>query len=72
LLTSIHSSIAPATLAITDTTIPPFSFPAVTRKKFTIDFDGGRLASDGGVTLQDQSAFERNRPNAGKLINSKL
>lgn len=34
-----------------DTTILPFSFPAVSRKKVTADFDGGRLTSDGGVML---------------------
>ena len=34
-----------------DTTILPFSFPAVGRKKLTADFDGGRLTSDGGVML---------------------
>ena len=36
---------------MTDTTIPPFAFPAVARKKITADFDGGRLTSDGGVML---------------------
>src|SRR5262245_1964400 len=36
---------------MTDDTIPPFSFPAVARKKITADFDGGRLTSDGGVML---------------------
>ena len=36
---------------MTDTTIPPFWFPAVSRKKVTADFDGGRLTSDGGVML---------------------
>ncbi len=36
---------------MTDTTIPPFAFPAVARKKVTADFDGGRLTSDGGVML---------------------
>ena len=36
---------------MTNTTIPPFSFPAVARKKVTADFDGGRLTSDGGVML---------------------
>lgn len=36
---------------MTDTTILPFSFPAVSRKKVTADFDGGRLTSDGGVML---------------------
>jgi hypothetical protein len=36
---------------MTDTTILPFSFPAVGRKKLTADFDDGRLTSDGGVML---------------------
>jgi hypothetical protein len=36
---------------MTDNTILPFSFPAVSRKKITADFDGGRLTSDGGVML---------------------
>jgi len=36
---------------MTNTTIPPFSFPAISRKKVTADFDGGRLTSDGGVML---------------------
>ena len=36
---------------MTDTSIPPFAFPAVARKKVTADFDGGRLTSDGGVML---------------------
>jgi hypothetical protein len=31
--------------------IPPFSFPAVARKKITAAFDGGRLTSNGGVML---------------------
>ena len=36
---------------MTDNTILPFSFPAVSRKKITAAFDGGRLTSDGGVML---------------------
>src|SRR5512137_2276510 len=36
---------------MTDTSILPFSFPAVARKIVTADFDGGRLTSDGGVML---------------------
>jgi hypothetical protein len=36
---------------MSDTTILPFSFPAVGRKKITAAFDGGRLTSDGGVML---------------------
>jgi hypothetical protein len=34
-----------------DTTTLPFPFPAVSRKKITAAFDGGRLTSDGGVLL---------------------
>ena len=34
-----------------DDTIAAFSFPAVSRKKVTAAFDGGRLTSDGGVML---------------------
>jgi Transposase DDE domain group 1 len=33
-----------------DTTLP-FHFPAIGRKKLTAAFDGGRITSDGGVTL---------------------
>src|SRR5437867_3221641 len=40
-----------ATLAMTDDTILPFSFPAASRKKITAAFDGGRLTSNGGVML---------------------
>src|SRR6266498_2157513 len=40
-----------ATLAMTDDTILPFSFPAVSRKNITAAFDGGRLTSNGGVML---------------------
>src|SRR5258708_29843688 len=36
---------------MTDDTMLPFSFPAVSRKKITAAFDGGRLTSDGGVML---------------------
>jgi len=36
---------------MTDDTILPFSFPAVSRKKVTAAFDGGRLSSDSGVML---------------------
>jgi hypothetical protein len=42
---------APATAAMTDDTIPLFSFPAVQGKKVTAAFDGGRMSSDGGVML---------------------
>jgi hypothetical protein len=37
--------------AMTDNTIPAFSFPAVEGKKVTAAFDGGRITSDGGVML---------------------
>jgi hypothetical protein len=36
---------------MTDDTFLPFSFPAVSRKKVTAAFDGGRITSDGGVML---------------------
>ncbi len=36
---------------MTNDTILPFWFPAVSRKKITAAFDGGRLTSDGGVML---------------------
>ena len=32
-------------------TVSPFGFPAIRRKKVTAGFDGGRLTSDGGVML---------------------
>jgi hypothetical protein len=34
-----------------DDSLLPFSFPAVSRKKVTAAFDGGRITSDGGVLL---------------------
>ena len=36
---------------MSDDTIPPFSFPAVGRKKLVAAFDGGRITADGGVLL---------------------
>lgn len=36
---------------MTDDTSLPFSCPAVSRKKITASFDGGKLTSDGGVML---------------------
>lgn len=39
------------------TTVEPFCFPAIGRKKLTAAFDGGRLTSDGGVMLL--AAIER-------------
>lgn len=36
---------------MSDDTIEPFGFPAVSRKKITAAFDGGRITSDGGVML---------------------
>ena len=43
--------LAPATSAMIDDNLLPFSFPAVARKKVTAAFDGGRISSDGGVML---------------------
>jgi hypothetical protein len=43
--------IEPATPAMTDDRLLPFSFPAIRGKKLTAAFDGGRLSSDGGVML---------------------
>jgi hypothetical protein len=40
-----------ATRAMTEDTSLPFSFPAVSRKKITAAFDGGRITSDAGVML---------------------
>lgn len=34
-----------------DDSLPPFGFPAVGRKKIIGAFDGGRIASDGGMML---------------------
>jgi hypothetical protein len=50
---------------MTDDTLPPFSFPAVGRKKITAAFDGGRITSDGGVMLL--AAAERRLKLAVKL-----
>ncbi len=50
---------------MTDDTLPPFSFPAVGRKKITAAFDGGRITSDGGVMLL--AAAERRLKLAEKL-----
>ena len=36
---------------MTDDSLPPFLFPAVSRKKVTAAFDGGRISTDGGVLL---------------------
>ena len=36
---------------MTDDTMLPFALPAVSRKKVTAAFDGGRITSDGGVVL---------------------
>ena len=36
---------------MSDDTVAPFLFPAISRKKVTAAFDGGRLTSDGGVML---------------------
>ena len=44
-----------ATAAMTDDTIPLFSFPTVGGKKITAAFDGGRMSSDGGVLLHSMA-----------------
>ena len=36
---------------MTENSLLPFSLPAVSRKKVTAAFDGGRITSDGGVVL---------------------
>ena len=36
---------------MSDDTVEPFLFPAISRKKVTAAFDGGRITSDGGVLL---------------------
>jgi hypothetical protein len=41
---------------MTDDSLLPFSFPAVSSKKVTAAFDGGRISSDGGVMLLAQAA----------------
>ena len=50
---------------MSDDTIEPFGFPAVSRKKVTAAFDGGRITSDGGVMLL--AAAERRLGVAGRL-----
>ena len=40
---------------MSDDSAPSFSFPAVSRKKVTAAFDGGRISSDGGVMLLAQA-----------------
>ena len=55
----------PATPAMTDDSPLSFSLPAVSRKKVTAAFDGGRLSSDSGVILL--SLAERRRAVARTL-----
>ena len=50
---------------MSDDTIEPFGFPAVSRKKVTAAFDSGRITSDGGVMLL--AAAERHLGVAGRL-----
>ena len=50
---------------MTDDSPLPFSLPAVSRKKVTASFDGGRLSSDSGVILL--SLAERRRAVARTL-----
>ena len=40
---------------MSDDSAPSFFFPAVSRKKITAAFDGGRISSDGGVMLLAQA-----------------
>ena len=40
-----------ATAAMIDDMLLPFDLPAVQRKKLTIDFEGGKSASDGSLLL---------------------
>src|SRR5215471_10569914 len=54
-----------ATPAMTDDSPLAFSLPAISRKKVTAAFDGGRLSSDSGVTLL--ALAERRRAVAGTL-----
>ena len=56
---------SPATPAMTDDSPLTFSLPAVSRKKVTAAFDGGRLSSDSGVILL--SLAERRRAVARTL-----
>jgi hypothetical protein len=58
-------TIAPATAAMTDDTIPLFSLPALLGKKVPAAFDGGRMSSDGGVMLL--SLAERRLGACGRL-----
>jgi hypothetical protein len=59
------SPIEVASPAVTDDTLLPFSFPAVARKQVTAAFDGGRVTSDGGVSLL--AAAERRLGISAKL-----
>jgi hypothetical protein len=43
--------LTPATFAMTDDNLLPFSSPAVARKKVTIAFDRGGIRSVGSITL---------------------
>jgi len=60
-----RTSNSPATPAMTDDSPLTFSLPAVSRKKVTAAFDGGRLSSDSGVILL--SLAERRRAVARTL-----
>ena len=60
-----RASNSPATPAMTDDSPLTFSLPAVSRKKVTAAFDGGRLSSDSGVILL--SLAERRRAVARTL-----
>ena len=53
---------------MSDDSLLPFSLPAVSRKKVSAAFDGGRISSDGGVLLLAQAA--QRLEIAGKLASA--
>ena len=63
--TNLRTSSRTATSAMIEDTPPTFSLPAVSRKKVTAAFDGGRLSSDSGVMLL--ALAERRRTLASTL-----
>src|SRR5271167_2857437 len=63
--TNLRTSSRTAISAMIEDTPPAFSLPAVSRKKVTAAFDGGRLSSDGGVMLL--ALAERRRTLASTL-----
>ena len=55
--TNLRTSSRTATSAMTEDSPPAFSLPAVSRKKVTAAFDGGRLSSDSGVMPNLNTTF---------------